>query len=70
MDNSKPKIAMITMCIGAEYQKKWESAARSKEIYCKMHGYCDESGDDTRNPSKCCQIQTWPKFGRVAANHA
>jgi len=39
MDNSKPKIAMITMCIGAEYQKKWESAARSKEIYCKMHGY-------------------------------
>ena len=39
MDESKPKIAMITMCIGAEYQKKWESAARSKEIYCKMHGY-------------------------------
>ena len=39
MDENKPKIAMITMCIGAEYQRKWKSAARSKEIYCKMHNY-------------------------------
>ena len=30
--SNKKKIAMLTMCIGSEYQKKWKSAARSKEI--------------------------------------
>ena len=39
VDKSKVKIAMLTMCIGAEYQKKWKSAARSKEIYCNLHNY-------------------------------
>ena len=33
VEENKPKIAMLTMCIGAEYQKKWKSAARSKEIF-------------------------------------
>lgn len=37
--SNKKKIAMLTMCIGSEYQKKWKSAARSKEIYCNLHGY-------------------------------
>ena len=39
VEKPKQKIAMLTMCIGAEYQKKWKSAARSKEIYCNLHGY-------------------------------
>ena len=33
------KIAVLTMCIGSNYAKTWESARLSKEMYCQRHDY-------------------------------
>jgi hypothetical protein len=48
------KIAVFTFCIGNDYQKKWASANRSKEIYSKLHNYdfiyLKESLAPERNP--------------------
>jgi len=48
------KIAVITMCIGELYQKRWKSSVVTKEMYCKKHGYdfiyVENSLDSSRKP--------------------
>jgi len=48
------KLAVLTILIGEDYQKKWKSATVSKEIYCKRHNYdfilITETLDKTRKP--------------------
>lgn len=48
------KIAVLTICLGEDYQKKWGSAAVSKEMYSKKNGYdfiyIKETMDSTRKP--------------------
>lgn len=48
------KIAVLTILIGEKYQKLWESATLSKEIYCKRHNYdfilINETLDKARKP--------------------
>ena len=48
------KIAVLTICLGEDYQKKWGSAGISKEIYAKRNGYdfiyIKETMDATRKP--------------------
>ena len=33
------RILVLTLCIGADYQKKLKDCLESKEAYCKKHGY-------------------------------
>jgi len=57
------KIAVLTTCIGDEYQKMWDSFIRTKEIYCNLNDYeflhIKESLDTTRTPhwSKIVALQ-------------
>jgi hypothetical protein len=48
------KLAVITLCIGELYQKRWHSSVITKRIYCKKNGYdfiyIENSLDSTRKP--------------------
>lgn len=35
----KPRILVLTLCIGADYRRKLQACLESKEAYCKKHGY-------------------------------
>ena len=44
---SKPKIAILTFCVGADYKKAVEPGLQSKRDYARKHGYeCHIGGED------------------------
>jgi len=44
---TKPRILVLTLCIGADYRRKLQACLESKEAYCKKHGYDYILGDET-----------------------
>lgn len=48
------KIAVVTLCIGELYQKRWHSSIITKKIYCEKNGYdfiyIENVLDSTRTP--------------------
>jgi hypothetical protein len=38
-NSEKPKIALLTFCVGADYKKAMEPGLESKRAYCNRHGY-------------------------------
>lgn len=45
MQQNKPRIAIITMIIGADYTKAMEPGLQTKREYAKKHGYDFHVGD-------------------------
>ena len=39
MSTTKPKIAILTFCVGADYKKCMEPGLASKRAYAEKHGY-------------------------------
>ena len=57
---SKPKIAILTFCVGADYKKAMEPGLASKREYARRHGYdFHEGGEDVWDRSKPIP---WSKF--------
>lgn len=60
---SKPKIAILTFCVGADYKKAMEPGLASKREYAKRHGYdFHEGGDDVWDRTKPIP---WSKFNFI-----
>lgn len=61
--DTKPKIAMLTFCVGADYKKAMAPGIESKRAYCARHGYdFHTDGEDVWDKSKPIP---WSKFNFI-----
>jgi hypothetical protein len=59
----KPRIAILTFCVGADYKKAVEPGLQSKRDYAKKHGYeCHIGGEDCWDRSRPIP---WSKFNFI-----
>jgi galactosyl transferase GMA12/MNN10 family len=60
---TKPRIAILTFCVGADYKKAVELGLQSKRDYAKKYGYdCHIGGDDCWDRSRPIP---WSKFNFI-----
>jgi hypothetical protein len=61
--SAKPKIAILTFCVGADYKKAMEPGLASKRIYAARHGYdFYTDGEDVWDHSRPI---SWSKFNFI-----
>lgn len=61
--SAKPKIAILTFCVGADYTKAMEPGLASKRAYAARHGYAFHTGgDDVWDHSRPIP---WSKFNFI-----